>query len=123
MELTRYTPTGGTVTAFSGTTAPTTVAPPTTSSTTPAAGTTAKLQAVVPPQDQQIASLALTLDTSRNLPYFEIWVSQLVRSHGLQVTSWSPFTAGSNGQITYSAVISVLGTIRSSRLNEFEVIK
>ncbi len=74
-------------------------------------------------EDLQIASLSLTLYAPKNLPYFEIWVNQLVKSHALQVTSWSGFVTGTSGQVTYSAVISVLGTIQSSRLKEFEVIK
>ena len=122
--LARNTPPGGIVTTLSGTATPPLVAPPAAAAATAGATTTAaKVPVVIPPQDQQIGSLALTVYTPKNLPYFEIWVNQLVKSRALQVTSWSAFVADVSGQVTYSAVISVLGTIQSSRLKEFEVIK
>ncbi len=122
--LARNTPAGGIVTGFSGA-----ATPPVTAAAAPAAPaagattTAAQAPAVVPLQDQQIGSLALTIYTPRNLPYFQIWVNKLVKSQKLQVTSWSAFVTGTGGEITYSAVVSVLGTIGSSRLKEFEVIK
>jgi cell division ATPase FtsA len=116
--LARNTPRGGIVTALGGT-----ASPPAVATAVPVSTTAANVAAVTAPQDTQIASLTLSVYAPRNLPYFQIWVNQLVKSHALQLTSWSGFVAGTSGQITYSAVLSVLGTIHSSRLHEFEVVK
>jgi hypothetical protein len=63
----------------------------------------------------------VTVQAQRNYPYFQVWYDQLGRSGQLQLTEWSPFAQSSAGTVTYSATISVLGTIKSGRATIFEV--
>jgi hypothetical protein len=54
--------------------------------------------------------------------YFELLNSQLTKSNALQLVSWSTFTEGKGGVVTFSATLGVLGTIPSSRATRFEVL-
>lgn len=109
----RNTPSGGIVTSISGSD----VAGVATTAVSGPNGT----KAPVPPAEQQIAAVSVQVVSAANYPYFELWYNQLARSGELQLTQWSPFSEPSPGTVSYSATISVLGTIKSSRLTLFEV--
>jgi type IV pilus assembly protein PilM len=111
--ITHNTPAGGVVTSISGTN--------TASVATTAASGKGSSSAPIPPAEQQIASVSVQLQSKANYPYFELWYNQLARSGELQLTQWSPFSEPSPGTVSYSATISVLGAIKSSRLSLFEV--
>lgn len=107
----KNTPTGGIVTSFVGNDA-TPVKTTSNLPTSSAAGATSA---------EQIATVTVTVQAQRNYPYFQVWYDQLARSGQLQLTEWSPFAQSTSGTVTYSATISVLGTIKSARATIFEV--
>ncbi|MGH9304504.1 MAG: type IV pilus assembly protein PilM [Acidimicrobiales bacterium] len=115
VSVAKNTPTGGVVTSISGQATP----PVSTVSATP--GVPSQTSAI-PASQLQIATVSVSLVAQKNYPYFQVWFNQLARSGQLQLTQFSPFSQEANGTVTYSATLSVLGTIRSSRLSEFEVL-
>jgi len=109
----RNTPSGGIVTSISGANS--------IGVATTAVSGAGGAKAPVPPAEQQIATVSVQLVSAANYPYFELWYNQLARSGELQLTQWSPFSESASGSVSYSATLSVLGTIKSSRLTLFEV--
>ncbi|MGH9293331.1 MAG: type IV pilus assembly protein PilM [Acidimicrobiales bacterium] len=114
VSLAHNTPPGGVVTSISGSQTPPVSTVSATSGASPAAP--------IPPSQLQIATVSISVVAEKNYPYFEVWFDQLARSGQLQLTQFSPFAQHPGGSVTYSATLSVLGTIRSSRLTEFEVL-
>jgi type IV pilus assembly protein PilM len=125
-KLTAYTPGGGAITSFVGTNAPATVA--TTS-------TTGSKAAAPPRSETTISTIAVGVSATKGCviakggqvpncayAYFELLNSQLTKSNALQLVSWSTFTEGKGGVVTFSATLGVLGTIPSSRATRFEVL-
>ncbi len=121
-KVTTYTPAGGIVTSFAGTNAivsapATTSAPPTqrsaTEISTVSLGVSASKGCVIVKKGQ-VPNCAYA--------YFENWATLLGKSNALQLVSWSPFTEGTSGVVTYTATLGVLGTIQSSRATRFEVL-
>ena len=111
-SLQRNTPSGGIVTSITGSA----TAPVSTTAATGGAST-----APLPAAEQQIATVSVSVVSQSNYPYFEVWYNQLSRSGQLQLTQWSPFSQQPDGTVTYTATLSVLGTIKSSRTTLFEV--
>jgi type IV pilus assembly protein PilM len=125
-KLTAYTPGGGAITSFVGTNAP---APVATTSTTGS-------KAAAPPRSETtISTIAVGVSATKGCviakggqvpncayAYFELLNSQLTKSNALQLVSWSTFTEGKGGVVTFSATLGVLGTIPSSRATRFEVL-
>lgn len=115
------TPAGGIVTAFSGT------------NVTPPASTASTTQ--VPRSQTEISTVNVNITASKGCvvthkgqvpncayAYFSLWTNQLAKSKALQVVTFSPFSEGSGGVVTFTATLGVLGTIQSSRAMEFEVL-
>ncbi|MGA8681512.1 MAG: type IV pilus assembly protein PilM [Acidimicrobiales bacterium] len=125
-KVTAYTPSGGYITSFAGSNAPPPVA------TTSANGTTV----APPPRSQlEISTVAVGVTASQGCvilkkgqvpncayAYFENWATQLAKSNALQLVTWSSFSEGTGGVVTYTATLGVLGTIPSSRATRFEVL-
>ncbi|MHB1510456.1 MAG: type IV pilus assembly protein PilM [Acidimicrobiales bacterium] len=121
------TPSGGFITSFAGTNAAAPVA------TTAAPGTA---PAAVPPRAAtEISTVAVGVSASRGCvivtrgqvpncayAYFENWATQLAKSNALQLVTWSAFSEGTGGIVTYTATLGVLGTIQSTRATRFEVL-
>lgn len=114
-DLAATTPGGGEVTQIDGTySAP--VATTGTASTLPTAGETqAQKEATV------VATLDVGVSSNDGFSYFRTWMKTFETSPEFRVVSTSGVTHPSGNTITYTAVLDVLGTIQSSRINEFEV--
>jgi len=126
-RVTAYTPNGGFISSFAGSNAP----PPVATTSTTGGATTA-----LPPRSEtEISTVAVGVNASKGCvivkkgqvpncayAYFENWATLLSKSNALQLVTWSSFTEGPGGVVTYSATLGVLGTITSSRATMFEVL-
>jgi type IV pilus assembly protein PilM len=128
-KLTTFTPSGGAITSFVGTN----VAAPVTTTSTSASGTSTS--AIPPRSETTISTISVGVSATKGCviakggqvpncayAYFELLNSQLTKSNALQLVSWSTFTEGKGGVVTFSATLGVLGTIPSSRATRFEVL-
>ena len=105
--LQKYVPSGGTITSFSG------------GGATPVA---AAPHTVIPPDQQQIASLSLGILAPAGYPYFDKWYLAIDGSHRLVVTTFSGISkTGTGNTTTFTAQVGVTGLITSSRVDEFKV--
>jgi len=112
-SLTRYTPTGGTITSFSGATVPP-VAPV-------AVAKGAAPPPPPPPQDVQTASLAITLASPTGYTYFHSWYYSILGSGKLTVNGFSGISQVTTKHVTFSATVGVTAEVKSIRANEFKV--
>lgn len=102
-------PSGGTITAFTG-------------SANPPATTASSSSRAVPAATLPIASVTISIVAPKGYPYFESWYNAITKSGWFQVAQWSGISQSPGStSVTYSATLNVLGAVRSSRLNEFEV--
>lgn len=123
----KNTPTGGIVTAFSGAATP---PASTTSSTSP--------PPVLPLASEEIGVINVSITSASGclaekvktakLPncayeYFQTWAAKIASSGQLELTGWSGLSRTPKGTVDYTATIALLGTLQSSRANEFEVLK
>jgi type IV pilus assembly protein PilM len=115
-DLSTATPTGGTITSFTGAALP----PPVLTGT----------QTAAPPRSTlPIATVSITIVALKGYPYFQSWYDSITKSGRFQIVQWSGIaplgTTGAGATksqtVTYTATLYALGTITSSRANEFKV--
>jgi Tfp pilus assembly protein PilN len=104
------TPTGGTITSFSGILLPRTTATTNGAPAAPAA-----------PAATQIASLNISLQSPTGYTYFHSWYFAINGSKKLTVNGFSGITQAAAKQVTFSATVGVTAEIPSIRANEFKV--
>jgi type IV pilus assembly protein PilM len=118
--LASATPKGGTVTSINGAVAQQVVAPTTAGS----GGTTTTLpvwrQTKAQRETVVIATLNVSLSTTQGFAYFRTWFDTFEASPEFRIVSTSGLTH-TNGTVTWTATLDVLGTILSNRINKFEV--
>ncbi|MGO9560180.1 MAG: type IV pilus assembly protein PilM [Acidimicrobiales bacterium] len=119
-DLAKATPSGGTITSISGVWTP--PAPP----VAPIAGapTTTTLPATTQAglEDISIASLSINISTNQGFTYFKTWLQAMSTSPQFRYVSYSSITH-TGTTVTWSATLTVLATIQSGRLQQFEVTK
>ena len=111
--LTKATPTGGTITAFSGGTVPRSAPVAATAGTVPAAPLT--------PAETQIASLSISLQSPTGYTYFHSWYYSIGGSGKLTVNGFSGISQATAKQVNFTATVGVTAEVTSIRANEFKV--
>jgi type IV pilus assembly protein PilM len=110
--LNQFTPPGGTITAFSGSVIP---------RTTATAAEPGEASPVLAPDEIQIASLSLSIESAPGYPYFRNWYYTVSGSGNLTVNGFSGLTRAPTGQVTFTSTVGVTAEVTSIRANEFEV--
>jgi hypothetical protein len=124
LSLAANTPSGGIITSFVGTDS----AAPVTASTTPGTAPISRAATEISTVSVGVtATKGCVVVKKGEVPncayaYFENWATQLAKSNTLQLVTWSSFTQGVGGIVTYSATVGVLGTIQSPRATIYEVL-
>jgi type IV pilus assembly protein PilM len=119
-DLAKATPTGGVVTSISGVWTP----PAAPVAAVAGAPTTTTL----PPTSQagleniSIANLSITISTNQGFAYFRTWLQAMSTSPQFRYVAYSSISHAA-GTVTWSATLTVLGTVQSGRLQQFEVTK
>jgi type IV pilus assembly protein PilM len=119
-DLAKATPTGGVVTSISG------VWTPPAAPVAPVAG--APTTTTLPPTSQagleniSIANLSITISTNQGFAYFRTWLQAMSTSPQFRYVAYSSISHTAS-TVTWSATLTVLGTVQSGRLQQFEVTK
>ena len=111
--LAKSTPSGGTVTSFSGSAVPVTTPDPVPAGTTP--------PPPLPPQDVETASVMIQVLSSTGYPYFSRWYYEVNGSGNLSVDQYSGLTQSTPKHVDFGATLWVTEELRSPRANEFKV--
>ena len=110
--LRRGTPSGGTISSFSGGAVPRAVA-----------GTTGTPAPVLTPAETQIAALNISLASPTGYTYFHSWYYRVTGSQKLTVNAFSGISRTNSSTVTFTATVGVTGEVTSVRANEFKVPK
>jgi Tfp pilus assembly protein PilN len=108
--LAKFTPTGGVIGSFSGSTVPSAVP------TTPVPGTPA-----LTPSEIQIATASISLQSPTGYTYFRSWYYSINGSGKLTVNAFSGITQVATKHVTFTATVGVTAEVTSIRANEFKV--
>ena len=108
--LAKFTPTGGVIGSFSGSTVPR-VLP-----ATPTPGVPP-----LTPSEIQTAALSISLQSPTGYTYFRSWYYSIDGSGKLTVNGFSGITQVATKHVTFSATVGVTAEVTSIRANEFKV--
>jgi type IV pilus assembly protein PilM len=110
--LGQFTPKGGTISAFSGSAVARTTASP---------AEPGEAAPVLAPDQIQIASISISIQSAAGYPYFRNWYYAVSDSGKLTVNAFSGLSETTPGQVNFTATEGVTAEITSIRANEFEV--
>ncbi len=123
-DLNTATPKGGVITSVNGTYVPPAIAPvttPTPGSSSTATTTTTVVTGKAALETEVIGTLSISVTTDAGFAYFKTWLQAMDVSPQFRATSFSGLTHTTGSTVSWTAVLSVLGTIQSPRIHQFEV--